>query len=1042
MSTRFIVSAVVGVVVGYVSGSPQAGFQAFSLTYGVTGSLDPNAKVQGPRLDDLKIASGAYGAPIAYVEGHPRLAGNIIWSTDKREVANESTQEAKGGPGVDTTTFTYEVDMIVKLCENSGKRPRRIWSNGALVWTAAEDADSASVTASINGNSWREMRVCSGDDAQLPDPTYEAAVGVGNAPAYRGSSTIVFVGLNLGNSGQLPVLTFELADAADATTTLISEQLYDQGGVGVAAFVGPDQHTVQIQRWTSAYETPVFDTYEWDGETLGYFSSGSIPTGGSDSFFFIDGIADEPYYVAYGTGVFATPEAIDSKGLVLDPVVAADVFRGFARYSGQTIFFVTNGLSLGSTIVSVPFQPGTAAFYAGLWYVMPNVGGGTIYKYTTTLGAAGTIAPPVGVTSVLLTDVVTGDLYIQCSLDLYRWTGSAWVFYGALPSTMQPEAAGATMSNGSMTRLKRLLIDSGNPAAGYHFVLYQALRRDIVPATDVPLQVVVERQWQRAGLSSSLLDASALAGLNVRAMAVSQVTSPRQVLDNLAAAYLFEFVESGDGVRTVLRGGAPVATIPYEDLGAYTGDQSGEPLPRTRGNELELTSQVTIKFSNVDDNYQDGSETSTRLATGSSIVTVAEVPIGLTPTEAKRLAEKSVTDALAGIMRIGPVALTRKWAALEPTDVVLLTGKDGSLYRTRWAKRTDAGGLLTFEGISDDATAVNSSAVTSGGYNSSTIVRAISATDAVLLDIPILRDADNARGMYAAAKGNTTNWRGYGLYQSRDTVEFNRLASGTIPAVTGDCSVVPGAWAGGYVFDEYDSIVVDVGDGELSGTTRAALLADQTVNAFAIGAHGRWLLGQFRDATLTAPGVYELRGLLLGGRGTEQYIGTQLAGDKFVLLRSTGGVIRVPLDSSDQGVERRYKAVSFGRALASTGFRTLIEQEVGLMPLSPIALRSARSAGDLTLTWQRRTRLATRLTGPSGVVMPIGEESEAYSVDVFTDATFATVKRTLPTVTTNSVTYLAADQVADFGAAQTLVYVKVYQLSASVGRGFPAQKAA
>ena len=100
MSTRLIVSAVVGVAVGYFAG-PQAGIQAFSLTYGVTGGLDPNKKVQGPRLDDLKMASASYGAPVAYVEGHPRIAGNIVWSTDKREVATETSDGGKGGPGVE-----------------------------------------------------------------------------------------------------------------------------------------------------------------------------------------------------------------------------------------------------------------------------------------------------------------------------------------------------------------------------------------------------------------------------------------------------------------------------------------------------------------------------------------------------------------------------------------------------------------------------------------------------------------------------------------------------------------------------------------------------------------------------------------------------------------------------------------------------------------------------------------------------------------------------------------------------------------------------
>jgi hypothetical protein len=39
--------------------------------------------------------------------------------------------------------------------------------------------------------------------------------------------------------------------------------------------------------------------------------------------------------------------------------------------------------------------------------------------------------------------------------------------------------------------------------------------------------------------------------------------------------------------------------------------------------------------------------------------------------------------------------------------------------------------------------------------------------------------------------------------------------------------------------------------------------------------------------------------------------------------------------------------------------------------------------------------------------------------------------------TTPTANYSAAQQVADFGSAQSAVSVRVYQLSASVGRGWP-----
>ena len=66
--------------------------------------------------------------------------------------------------------------------------------------------------------------------------------------------------------------------------------------------------------------------------------------------------------------------------------------------------------------------------------------------------------------------------------------------------------------------------------------------------------------------------------------------------------------------------------------------------------------------------------------------------------------------------------------------------------------------------------------------------------------------------------------------------------------------------------------------------------------------------------------------------------------------------------------------------------------------------------------------------------MPLSEKSEAYQVDIFSGSS---VVRTLA-VTTPSVTYSAALQVTDFGAAQSSVTLKIYQMSELVGRGYAA----
>jgi len=89
-------------------------------------------------------------------------------------------------------------------------------------------------------------------------------------------------------------------------------------------------------------------------------------------------------------------------------------------------------------------------------------------------------------------------------------------------------------------------------------------------------------------------------------------------------------------------------------------------------------------------------------------------------------------------------------------------------------------------------------------------------------------------------------------------------------------------------------------------------------------------------------------------------------------------------------------------------------------------------SGDLAIGCVRRTRIGG--IWADGTDIPLNEESERYEVDILNGST---VVRTIA-VTSPAANYTAAQQTADFGAPQSSVAVKVYQLSATVGRGWPA----
>jgi hypothetical protein len=157
------------------------------------------------------------------------------------------------------------------------------------------------------------------------------------------------------------------------------------------------------------------------------------------------------------------------------------------------------------------------------------------------------------------------------------------------------------------------------------------------------------------------------------------------------------------------------------------------------------------------------------------------------------------------------------------------------------------------------------------------------------------------------------------------------------------------------------------------------------------------------------------------------------AGALVVLL--DGAVDQLQAALAERGQARFYKWGPTPLGLSDPAWQqeTFTARAVGLMPWSPVHVAGARNgSGDLSISWVRRTRIGG--VWADGTDIPLNEESERYEVDILNGST---IVRTIPVISP-AATYTAAQQTADFGAPQPSVSVKVYQLSATVGRGRPA----
>jgi hypothetical protein len=299
------------------------------------------------------------------------------------------------------------------------------------------------------------------------------------------------------------------------------------------------------------------------------------------------------------------------------------------------------------------------------------------------------------------------------------------------------------------------------------------------------------------------------------------------------------------------------------------------------------------------------------------------------------------------------------------------------------------------------------------------------------VNINMLRDVDDDIGHYFAvcAANQSGQWAGCTLYISSDGANYSPVAIVKKQSIMGTVNNALGNFFGGEAVDEFNYVNASLRRGTLESTNYDGLLS----GLYAILVGDEILF--YRDATLELDGTVTLRGLLRGRRGSEYAMSGHVVGERLIFL-DPNTLSRITHDSSYLGVQRYYKAVTDDASVASTPVKLFTNEGVNLMPIAPVHLGGGRDAsGNIILNWVRRTRISGEWR--SGVDVPLGEATEAYIVEIYDGSSYGEVLRTVE-VTTQTLTYTAAQQTSDFGSLQSTVYFRVYQINAIVGRGHAA----
>lgn len=1065
MSSNQQILSFVGSVVGSYFGPVGSSVGSYIGGY-VGASFDKLPDVHGPRLEDRKIQTSAYGVPIPLTYGTVRIAGNLIWfkSNMLTEVASTDETGGKSGqPAQSTTIYSYYATFALLLSGTPSRAVRRIWAGAMLLY------DGGLIDSVVPNFGLTFYR---GAADQLPDPLIEAEKGVGNTPAFRGKSYLVFDSMPIERTGWPVNFTVELVGDGDFSIT--EEALgVESAELWEASAQRLDGNVIAAWQSTEGLRLSVLD--QQTGTVLSYVDHSTLTADLSDDSsvcyvpplneVWVAGIDDNVMRFDATTLAYLAGDIFNFGGtsrMAWDPVRQ----RVFHRPNAQWVKAGGQNVVLAGAVSVTDILNAEDAGYIGLDYVVgfetmdaiiDNVPGHGLSPcsaaydpmrrryvvfnsdddlYTVTDSTSPVVTLEA---SSVVNDAINAGVFYDASTDCILKFG---VVVGIeIINVFDAETFEilATFDGGVESERLQLGFCDVYPdttQTGRVFVLgsYQPWAFNYFGST---LAACVSDLCDRSGLDAADIDVSDLTQ-DLRGYMVSSVDSARPAIEQLAKVFSFNGCEEDDKIVFKMRGADPVASIARDECGAVEGGDSPiAAITTTRAQQLDLPQFCMVTSPDPARDFEADTQQSQRQAANAGKVAQFNTAVVMTADERVRLANLFMYDAWTS--RTGLKFNTdARHDRLMPGDVVTLDGR-----RTLLLGRTSGGASIDWEAVSDDASVLTQYGTgVSGDYPQQVPPQTV-PTYQVLLDVPLLSDAEDTPGAYVAAWGISPHWRGGVVYRSVDEgVSWSRMATFPRPGVSiGDAVNALVDFSGGNVFDEVNTLTVRMRNGTPSSMTRDAVLAGGNavaVRSTADSDNSGWEILQFRTATLNGDGSYTLSGLLRGRLGTDWAMAGHAIGDDVVLL-TTSTLRDFAIEASEIGVPTLTKAVSIGSTLSDTDSESVTIAAERLEPLSPVDLRIARdpATNDATLTWRRRSRLSYRFLA-EGISAPLGEASESYEIDIMSGAT---VVRTI-TATTNSAAYSAANQTADGLTPGDPITARVYMVSATVGRGHVLEETA
>lgn len=1068
-STGQIAGGIVGAVIGYfVPGSyPFIGAQIGMM---VGGLVDPpkGPNVEGPRLADRSAQTAAYGEFLTRAYGTVMLTGNVFWIENNsiKEVVTKKKSGGKGGGSKTTTrTYSYYATFAVGLVDCSNGEPiagiRRIWVGPDLFYDAGStDPD----TIAASNDAATGFALYRGSPTQSPDPRIQADLGVDNTPAWRGVAYLVFYDLPLakyGNSLAGATVRVEVMRKGNVPADYSYSTGYNSFGFAVnspSIAFGAGLFVLFQQAASTTYHTSPTGV-AWTARTRPAAFMAKLAFC-RDRFF--AGDANAFYTSSDGAG-WSASFTTGYSGTVNQWAANASRYAALLT-SGPTVIWSSDAATWTAATLPGALPYDALAWNGSLWVAISSASG---HVATSPDLAAWTLVATVSTGWSEL--AVKGSEFvakkaIATAAVLHSPDGAAWTEYATTYAVISMISLGDEVAfigadsllytSGVGETTWEYNCGMGSFSTAWRGMAWNGSDRIVTTKSTVDDKYLISRTLVTPGasaitylseivssecllsglLSAGDIDVTALTS-QVPGYRIGRLGAIRSALEPLQLAWPFDVVQRGYKVVFVPRGGASVVTLAATDLDARgDGESPGVQITQSREMDSQLPQRVTIRHLDLGREYEAGEQSATRISTAAVNMLTHELPIALTATAAAGVAE--VLLFLAWMERFDiAFTLPPSYLQLQPGDVCTLPTPEGPAAVRLTSINYTSDGRLECQARLSRAAVYTPAAIGVPGVvvGASTIPR-IGASNYVLMDIPAVHFSQDSAGFCAAMSGQYTSWRDGVLMVSTDAgATWSALQDFGSPGATMGVATNSIGSVDARIIDNASQLAVTLSNGELFDVSHLALLGG--ANLLAYGVDGRWEIIAAQTCTLVTGSSYLLTNFRRGMFGSEWAMGLHAAGDSVVLL-DADDVAFIASSSGAIGLTRAYRGITGDRDISTDSNRNFAYLGVNLKPLAPIYATGNRDAAtnDWSVWWLRRTRTGGEWR--DYVDADLGEASERYEVDVYADGSYSAIKRTIA-VSAPTCGYNSADQVADFGSNQGTLHLKIYQLSAVVGRGYP-----